>query len=288
MSELISIVVPTYNRSRLIKRCVENLREQTYPDYEILVIDDGSTDGTDSVMENLTDSVVRYYRLEKNQGACAARNKGVELAKGDYIAFQDSDDLWEKDKLEKQMAYLKEKKLDVVFCSMQQIKDGKARFVVPEAFVPSDRIFSKLCNTSFISTQMLLGKKECFEKEPFDPAMPRLQDYDIMLRLSQKYRIGHLPEVLVSQYVCEDSISNNKEKYRKAVKLLAEKYRDIPEFIYQLYLENGYRNYYAEYGFNSKALFRRAWREKKTVKAFLLCLIPDFILRPYVRKMHGK
>lgn len=287
MSELISIVIPTYNRGGLIRDCVENLLRQTYQSFEIIVVDDGSLDNTKEVMEQMNDSRIRYYRLEQNQGACAARNKGVELSRGNYIAFQDSDDLWDEKKLEKQMDYLIEHDADVVFCSMRRVKDGKTQFVVPERFIPDSQIMKELCKSSCISTQMIFGKKSCFLEERFDTAMPRYQDYDLMLRIAQKYKVAHLPEVLVSQQLCEDSISNNWEKFRTAVELLADKYRGIPGFTYNLYLETGYRNYYADYGFRSKTLFKKALKEQFTIKALLLYLIPDFILGPYIRKKNG-
>ena len=288
MSELISIVVPTYNRGQVIAQCIQNLKEQTYSDLEIIVVDDGSTDNTADIMETLTDSVVHYYRMEKNQGACAARNRGVELAAGNYIAFQDSDDLWKNDKLEKQMKYLLENKLDVVFCSMERLKEGEKPYVIPERKMESHMLMKELYKCNFISTQTLLGKKECFQQEPFDLKLPRLQDYDLMLRIVPRYKVGHLPEILVEQRVGQDSISTSPQKLKAAIIRLSEKYKNLDGFNYSLFMETGYRNYFAGYGFNSKALFRRAWGEKKTVKAFLLCLIPDFILRPYVRKMHGK
>jgi glycosyltransferase involved in cell wall biosynthesis len=288
MDELISVVVPTYNRGRLLRECVENLEKQTYPNFEIIVVDDGSTDDTEQIMSELVNDHVIYHRLGKNQGACVARNTGVDLAKGDYIAFQDSDDLWENDKLERQMEYLKNEKLDVCFCSMRtQKKDGRF-FVTPDRFIPDSQVMRELCKTSFISTQMIFGKKSCFLAERFDPQMPRLQDYDLMIRIAGRYKVGHLNEVLVHQRLLEDSITNNSEKLRRSVLLIGEKYKEVADLSYNLYVEMGYRNYFADYGFNSKLLFRLALKQQLTLKALALFLIPDVILRPVIRKKHGR
>ena len=113
---MISVVLPTYNRGPLIMRAVKSVLEQTYSDIELLIVDDGSTDCTRAVISAIQDPRVKYLYQETNRGACAVRNIGIRAAKGEYIAFQDSDDVWHPDKLEKQLSYLKETQSDLVFC----------------------------------------------------------------------------------------------------------------------------------------------------------------------------
>ena len=103
---MISVIIPTYNRASLLPRALDSVLRQTWEDLEVIVVDDASRDDTPQVMAACTDPRVRYIRLEKNSGACVARNTGVAQARGEWIAFQDSDDLWLPEKLEKQMAYL--------------------------------------------------------------------------------------------------------------------------------------------------------------------------------------
>ena len=282
MQELVSIVIPTFNRGKCIKECVENIKLQTYKNIEVIVVDDGSKDHTDQIFKEMKDDKLLYYKFEENQGACVARNKGVELAKGKYIAFQDSDDLWERTKIERQVEYLEERNLDIVFCSMNVMENEKIKFVIPNRNIPEKELYKELLQKNFISTQTILGKRQCFVEEKFDRYMPRLQDYDLMLRMIPKYKVGHLNEALVYQRFSENSISRNSEKLEKALDRLAIKYKNISGLANHLYVECGYRNYFLKYGLDSKKLFRKALKSKFTVKALLLYIIPNLILDKYI------
>ena len=100
----VSVIIPTYNRAKLIKRSILSVLNQTYQNFEIIVVDDGSADDTKSVVESFNNPKIRYIRHDINKGQSAARNTGIKNAKGKYIAFQDSDDEWLPEKLEKQMS----------------------------------------------------------------------------------------------------------------------------------------------------------------------------------------
>ena len=118
IKDLVSVIIPTYNRAHLIKRSAESVLNQTYTNLELIIVDDGSTDDTEEVVKTLNDNRVTYIK-QPNQGACAARNNGIDHAKGEFIAFQDSDDVWHEDKLEKQIKCLKETGADFCFCSVK-------------------------------------------------------------------------------------------------------------------------------------------------------------------------
>ena len=100
MKTMVSIIVPTYNRENVIERALRSILRQTYSAYEVIVVDDGSTDGTESVVTGLQDARIRYIALQENQGVAHARNVGIQEAKYDYVAFLDSDDEWLPNKLE--------------------------------------------------------------------------------------------------------------------------------------------------------------------------------------------
>ena len=102
-TESVSIILPTYNRADRVGKAIESVLAQTYTDFELLVIDDGSTDETEQVVTGYMDKRVHYYRMEENGGQSKARNCGMQLAQYDYLAFEDSDDLWRPGKLEIQM-----------------------------------------------------------------------------------------------------------------------------------------------------------------------------------------
>ena len=99
----VSVILPTYNRAQLIAQAIQSVLDQTYQDFELIIVDDGSKDETEEVVNSFDDERIRYARHEENKGANAARNTGIAMARGEYIAFQDSDDKWLPEKLERQM-----------------------------------------------------------------------------------------------------------------------------------------------------------------------------------------
>ena len=119
--DLISVIIPTYNRENKIIDAVRSVLEQTYINIEVIVIDDGSTDDTYLMLDKIEDKRLKYV-YQENSGACVARNRGIKEAKGKYIAFHDSDDIWHKDKLEKQIRVLEKTNADIVFCQLLRKK----------------------------------------------------------------------------------------------------------------------------------------------------------------------
>ena len=116
----VSVVIPTYNRAELLARSVESVQRQTYRKWEIIIVDDCSIDDTEQIVRDFGDNRIRYIRNGKNLGAGASRNRGVELARYEYIAFQDSDDVWRCGKLEKQMEYMSNHyEYDMVYCRFE-------------------------------------------------------------------------------------------------------------------------------------------------------------------------
>lgn len=226
--EKISVVIPTYNRERTLKRSIESVLKQTYLNIEIIIIDDCSTDNTEQIVKSFNNEKIRYIRLDKNSGACVARNKGIEIATGDYIAFQDSDDEWLEDKLEKQMKVLKETGTVVTFCAFNFVPfKGKVRKKEPNIDVNCfEHITSELLKENFISTQTILAEKKVFENIKFDVTLPRFQDWDIAIRISKAYKMSYLNEALVNLYIQKDSITMNYQKKYDAFKILYNKYYD--------------------------------------------------------------
>jgi glycosyltransferase involved in cell wall biosynthesis len=224
---MISVVIPAYNRENTIRRAVKSVLDQTYSDLEVLVVDDGSTDGTAEVLKQISDSRFSYLKMDANRGACAARNMGVAVARGEWVAFQDSDDSWHADKLEKQMAAFQAHKADIVFCAMRLLRaDGTDGPTVPLPSLPQGFYsYEGLLKESIASTQVIMGRRDCFLAEPFDENMPRMQDWDLILRLSQKYHVYYLNEVLADVYLQADSLTMRPEKGLLAYWRIYEKNR---------------------------------------------------------------
>lgn len=222
---LISVIIPTYNRGSLILGAVNSVLNQTYRNIELLVVDDCSTDNTSQILENLKDSRIKYIRLEKNSGACTARNKGIEYASGEFIAFNDSDDLWLPEKLERQLDFLKENNADIVLCKME-CKTPENEFIhnFPNLDKSQQISYTSLLKYNSASTQTFFGKTFCFKNIMFDASMPRLQDWDEALRLSLQYKIFFQNEILVNTFFQKDSISTHPEKGVAAMKKLFQKH----------------------------------------------------------------
>lgn len=223
---MVSIVLPTYNRADYIYDSAMSVLQQTYTEIELIIVDDGSTDNTKEVLEEIKDVRCKYV-YQENKGACAARNYGISLSKGEYIAFHDSDDIWHKDKLKKQMEILENENDDIVFCAFFRWED-KSFLKIPRAdFNIQTLDFKKLLKGNVISTQTILCKSECLREEKFNETMPRFQDWELMLRMIQKYKIGYCQEALVDVYVRQESISMNYEKAYIAIKKIYKLYKEI-------------------------------------------------------------
>ncbi len=227
---LISVIIPTYNRGHLINRAIQSILNQSYKDFEIIVVDDGSIDNTKEVIESFRDERIRYIHYKENKGANAARNIGIRAAKGDYIAFQDSDDEWLPQKLEKQIKILKDAPSDVglVYTSFWRIMNDRRLYIPPKEIKPKEGyIHINLLKGNFISTQTMLLRKECFEKAGmFDENLPRLQDWDMVIRLSKHYLIRIIDMPMVNSYYTSESISENSSSLVRAYKMILSKYRD--------------------------------------------------------------
>lgn len=225
--EIVSVIIPTYNRAHLIEKAVKSVLAQTYQNLEVIVADDASADNTEAVVRNISDSRVKYVRLPQNSGACAARNEGIRLASGAYIAFNDSDDQWLAEKVRRQLEFLEEHKADIVICKMECMNaDGSFLHYFPNKDESSRISYDDLLRYNCASTQTFFGKASCFKETPFDVKMPRLQDWDEALRLSQKYTVFFQNEVLVRTFIQSDSISSHPEKGVLAMELLWEKHKD--------------------------------------------------------------
>ena len=218
---MVSVIIPTYNRAALVERAAKSVLSQSYSDLELIIVDDGSTDNTKMLLESLNDSRVRYI-YQQNSGACAARNNGIDHANGEYIAFHDSDDVWHVDKLEKQLAILKSTDADLVFCCMNNHKTGR---------LIGNNFPEGICAASIlpygVGTQTLCANSIVFKSERFDENMPRLQDFELLLRIAKKYKIYYLNEPLVDYYIQDDSISSNPEKLLRAWELILKKNPDL-------------------------------------------------------------
>lgn len=224
VNKKVTVVIPTYNRADTIARAVQSVLNQTYPDFEIIVVDDNSDDNTARIMQGIEDARIRYIRNNENLGAAAARNVGIRNATGGFIAFQDSDDEWHWNKLEKQIEKLENNKgYGAVYCAFMY-KNNNNTYQVPNASEPvcnlEGHIYERLMTGNTVGTPALLVKKDVLDDVGgFNETLKSLEDWELALRISKKYLFAYVDECLVDAYYSENSVNQNIEN-----RLLAQIY----------------------------------------------------------------
>jgi glycosyltransferase involved in cell wall biosynthesis len=206
----VSVVIPTYNRAHLVGRAIKSVLEQTYQDYQLLVIDDASTDATEQAVLDFRDPRVSYVRHPRNLGGSAARNTGIREAKGTYIALLDSDDTWLPKKLEEQVKKLRTlpDKVGVVYAGANHVVEETGE--VKKATVPIHRgkVFDNLLERNFLASPTPLIRAQCFaEAGLFDEELPSCQDWDMWIRISRHYEFDFVQKILAEHYVHDERIS---------------------------------------------------------------------------------
>lgn len=217
IKDLVSVIIPTYNRAHLIKRSVMSVLNQTYSNLELIIVDDGSIDNTEEVVKSINDDRAIYIK-QPNQGACAARNNGINHAKGEFIAFHDSDDVWHQDKLEKQLETLRKTKADLVVCGcigISPIRRTKVFLKYSNSFLDNEKW------PFAIGTQTFLGKCDVFKNIKFDIEILRWQDFEILTRIQEKYKIYCSDDLLVDYCMQDDSMTQGKG-YKNLLKTLED------------------------------------------------------------------
>lgn len=215
MKPLVSVVIPAYNKGDIIKETIDSALAQTYPNIEIIVINDGSTDNTAEIVKSIKDDRIKYY-YQPNSGLPAKpRNKGVELAKGEYVAFLDHDDLWMENKLEKQISIIeKDPQIALVTSNALFILTDKKTNIPIIKGVKSgyfnDRDF--LPEMNVIQSTALIKKSVFIEMKGFDesPDLRAAEDYDLWLRMYPKYLCYYLNDCLAYYRKYDSSSSGNK------------------------------------------------------------------------------
>jgi glycosyltransferase involved in cell wall biosynthesis len=226
----VSVIIPTYNRAHLIGRAIESVLNQTYQDFELIIVDDASTDNTEYLIKEFQqkDKRISYSKHDRNKGGSAARNTGIKTSKGQYIAFQDSDDEWLPGKLEKQMEILEKasQEVGVIYTAFWRVKGDKKQYIPSEKVLKKEGdIHNELLKGNFITTQSIVVRKDCLEKVGyFDENLPRLQDWELVLRLSEKYIFKFIDEPLLSSYYNDESISADNNALINALEIILTKH----------------------------------------------------------------
>lgn len=227
---LVSIILPTYNRADTIRKSIRSILEQTYTHFELIVVDDGSDDHTEQVVNRFDDTRLRYTAHAENKGVSAARNTGITMAQGNIIAFQDSDDIWLKEKLQKTVDGFRSAppEVGVVYTGMWRNGNENRRYLPSSAVEPKEgNINESIIHHNFVSTQMASVRSECFDTVGlFDERLPALVDWELWIRIAAYYQFNYIDEPLVWSTVRADSISNKPEEIVRAREYIVNKHRN--------------------------------------------------------------
>ena len=241
----VSVIIPTYNRGWIIKEAIDSVMAQDYRDFELIIVDDGSTDNTPDILHSYRDKILVFG--QENQGVSAARNRGLAAASGDLIAFLDSDDLWLPQKLKRQVDFFNSNP-DAFICQTEEIWIRNNIRVNPKKRhkKPRGMIFEPSLALCLVSPSAVMIRASLFEEVGrFDETLPACEDYDLWLRMSCRYPVylidtpliikrgGHNDQLSSSPGLDKFRIESlrkivacnllSKTQYQAAVKTLKEK-----------------------------------------------------------------
>jgi glycosyltransferase involved in cell wall biosynthesis len=212
----ISVIMPTFNRACYIAEAIKSVQDQILDDWELIVVDDGSTDGTESIVRGFVekDSRISYFKNEKNIGIAKTRNRGVTLAKADYVAMLDSDDRWASpDKLIKQLSFLEQNKELGIVGTNASFMDENGKVTGKHTNFPTDNagIRQTELYRNILMQSGLLIKKEAIEKAGgYDSKFTICDDHDLWLKIGKNWQFMILPSVDLSYRIHKSGITKAK------------------------------------------------------------------------------
>ncbi|MGB3209612.1 MAG: glycosyltransferase family A protein [Desulforhopalus sp.] len=236
-SEGVSVIIPVYNNSLYVGEAIESVLNQSFTDYEIIIVDDGSAEDIEGAVRQYLDknNKIRFVRQE-NQGPGPARNTGIRMAKGKWIAFLDSDDIWCPDKLEKQIAYLKEHPDTLVSGGRQELDCRSGHPVLMDTVSHFENLISRADTLTYLleipylcaPSSLVLSKKVLDDVGLFDESLTTVEDDDLVFRLVRKYSFYSVPDVVVYRRKHNENITTTlslenriRNKYKVTKKTLS-------------------------------------------------------------------
>ncbi len=279
----VSVIIPAYNSEKFIEQALGSLFAQECSAEEIIVIDDGSTDGTAGILEKYEKQV--FYLYQENRGLAAARNAGIRISNGSYLAFLDADDLFHPEKIKVQKGFLdSHPEVDMVFSDFEYFGGSLLRRPIPDSFKKGEGSFLlDLFRYNCIAIPTVLIRKKCFQEVGlFNESLLAVEDYDLWLRLAKRKKIGFVDRILARVRLHPENMSKDADRMRNyEIRVMNKAIEDNPEIEYRyshlikekygiIYFETGYRH-----------LMGQAMRKARQnfIQAMKSC---PFWIKPYV------
>ncbi|MEW6145839.1 MAG: glycosyltransferase [Thermodesulfobacteriota bacterium] len=225
-----SVIIPTYNRAKLLNISINSVLSQTYRDFELIVIDDCSKDTTSAVLDGIADKRLRVIKNTSNKGIAAVRNIGVTLSRGRYIAFLDDDDEWLPDKLEKQIDVLDRgtTSLGCVYTGSLVVDSADDHVLQTSIPLYRNNVLKEMLFQNFITTSTIALKKACFDKVGlFDEGIPYGEDYDMWIRIAEEYEYDFVKEPLAKYRSHQTAMTKNYVTVINGVERILSKHRKL-------------------------------------------------------------
>lgn len=228
---MVSVIMPVYNGEKYIRSAIDSVLNQTFQDFEFIIINDGSIDNTENIVKSYKDKRIRYY-YQKNMGPGLARNFGMSVAQGEFISFIDSDDVYFKSKLEEQTNILKNnKKFDIVYCDIEiiDVNSEHISYIKDEfGYTKKEDIYAYMLFRQVIpSPPSIMIRTECYKKGcKFGGNSFMAEDYEFLLKLSQNFEFYYLPLVLYKYRKHEFNLTNKLKETQKLEIEVVNKYND--------------------------------------------------------------
>ncbi len=222
----VSVIIPAYNQANFIDKAIESVLRQTYKDFELIIINDGSKDNTEEIIKNYSDFRIRYICHKKNLGISEARNSGIRASRGKYIALLDSDDEFLPEKLDMQVKLLRNESSDVgVVCAWSFNVDENGNYISKRGLPRKEGyIFEDLLSKNYISVPTLLIRRECFEKVGlFDSSLDVQEDWDMWIRIAKYYKFSLIKIPLAKRRIHPNRLSYDLEKKVVTAKRIIKK-----------------------------------------------------------------
>lgn len=215
---IISVVIPAFNSEKTIRETIDSVLQQTFIYFEIIIINDGSQDSTLEIIEQIKDERIKVFSFE-NAGGNISRNRGLKLARGEFVSFLDADDLWTSDKLKSQLDALRNNLDAQVAYSWTDYIDEHGNFLVAGIHITENGdVYEHLLVNNFLEngSNPLIRKEVLVELGGFDESLDAAQDWDMWLRLADKYNFIGVPSVQILYRTTSNSLSTNLDRQEKA------------------------------------------------------------------------
>lgn len=230
----VTVIIPTHNRAEFLRGAITSVLDQTFQDFDIIVVDDASTDSTGDVVKSFGNGKIKYLRHDINRGGSAARNTGIVNSKGEFVAFLDDDDEWLPEKLTRQVSLFDTTGTNVgaVYTGCVAVNRANGKILGQKCCTKKGDLSRELFTTNYLgSASAVVVRKKCFETVGgFDERLPSFQDYDMWIRIARVFHIDYINEPLFRYYVHGIKIWKNPGTLHSGLNIMLDKYGDSHAF----------------------------------------------------------